>query len=358
MRGRLYLHARRSLIGLTKKRAFAQTQSVLAGKTRSYPASIYLPWGTYTANGVPFDHKRGDETQVTAPFPRLAVLRPPRDPDSLEIVEAFLGAVGGRVEIFDSDDRDRLRAVAADLLRNPPELIFAVGEEAAKAARSRLSALPLIYARVAPTVDLGIDPAADRVFGVARRASPKDVIGRLIRVAPKVKRLGLIYDPDRSSSRASEAVDAARELGVEVSRAKVRDAGDVQDALERLSDVDGYWVFDDPVLGRPAVFEPIVKHAMAGNLPVVCGRYDLVRSGALMSIEPDPRAEGVAAAKVGRALLWGRSPPETGRIQATGVRWTLNRKIAIMLGLDLPYAAIRDAWRVVNIPPPENVTGE
>lgn len=361
VRGRLFLDARRGLIGLTKKRAFAEAQAELTAKQRSYPATIYLPWGAYLANGVPFKHKRGGLTEVTAPFPRIAVLRPPKDPMALDIVAAYLAGIGGRVEVFDSDDRDRLASIAEDLRRQPPEAIFAVGEHAALAARSRLSAIPLIHTRVPPTTDLGIDPEANEpepVYGVDRRASPKDVVSRLIRVAPAVKRLGLIYDPDRSKKRAAEAEDAAREAGLEPFSARARHAGDVEAALETLSGVDAYWVFDDPALLEWNAFGRIARRALDQRRPVVAASYELARSGALMSVEPDPGAEGAAAAALTRTLLWGKERPQSHRVQATGVRWTLNRKIAMMLGLDLPFAAIREAWRVINTTPPEDVTGE
>ncbi len=361
LRGRLYLHARRGLIGLTKKRAFAEAQSALTARERPYPATIYLPWGAYLANGVPFDHKRGEETQVTAPFPRIAVLRPPRDAAALDIVQAYVAGIGGRVEVFDSDDRDRVESAAEDLRRKPPAAVFAVGRKAALAARSRLSALPLVHARVPPTTDLGIDPEAsppEPVYGVDRRASPKDFVSRLLAVATGVKRLGLIYDPDRSKKQAAAAEDAAREAGIEPFSAKVRDAGDVSDALEELSNVDAYWVFDDPALLQWSAFGPIARRALEERRPIVCAHYDLARDGALMAVEPDPAAEGAAAAELTRILLWGKKPPASHRVKATGVRWTLNRKIAMMLGLDLPHSAIREAWRVINTTPPVDVTGE
>ena len=202
----------------------------------------------------------------------------------------------------------------------------------------------MVHVRVPPHVDLGVDEESpDPVYGVARRASPRDVLTRLLAVASKVKRVAIIYDPGRSKEQTSAAVAAARDMGLEVFRAQVRDAGDVEGALDDLPDVDAYWVFDDPVLLQWLS---------------VCASYELARDGALMAVEPDPAAEGAAAATLTRQLLWGTGAPPPAFTQATGVRWTLNRKVAILLGLDLPYTAIREAWRVVNTTPPEDVIGD
>ena len=292
-------------------------------------------------------------------FPLIAVLRPPLDPVALDTVRAFLSGVGGQVRVFDSDDLGSLAATAEDLRVNPPDAIFTVGQAATLAARSRLSGVPVVHVRVPPHVDLGIDEESpDPVYGVARRASPRDVLTRLLAVASKVKRVAIIYDPGRSKAQASAAATAARDLDLEVFTAQVRDAGDVEEALDDLHDVDAYWVFDDPVLLQWLSFGPIARHALMRKRPVVCASYDLARDGALMAVVPDPEAEGAAAAALTRQLLWGAGAPPPHTTQATGVRWTLNRKVAILLGLDLPYTAIREAWRVVNTTPPEDVTGD
>ncbi|MBM4319774.1 MAG: tetratricopeptide repeat protein, partial [Deltaproteobacteria bacterium] len=75
VRGRIYLESTEAFINVERKTLFQGVQRSLLVKPRSYPDSIWIPYGEYKANGVKFKHEQGERTEVLVRFPRIAVIR-------------------------------------------------------------------------------------------------------------------------------------------------------------------------------------------------------------------------------------------------------------------------------------------
>ena len=77
--GRVELETRSELIHPKKKKIFEGIAERLAAAPVELPLSLYLPFGSYAANGVPFTLERGDkavDVKLLLPPPKLAAAQP------------------------------------------------------------------------------------------------------------------------------------------------------------------------------------------------------------------------------------------------------------------------------------------
>lgn len=65
LRGRIYFEAKTGIINPDKKRRFEQIREQYRSQSVTLPATLYLPYGEYTANNVPFTVVEGATTPPT-----------------------------------------------------------------------------------------------------------------------------------------------------------------------------------------------------------------------------------------------------------------------------------------------------
>jgi len=356
VRARLWLHAETSPSGLSRQRALTRARLAVGEIVRAWPSTFLLPWGTYRANGVRFDHAPSEAgTRLSVPFPRVAVLRPSADAVAGDAVRALLGDLGGQVELYD-DAGPGLGALLPDLRRHPPALVMGVGQAGAEAGRRGLPAVPLVYLRVpdhAALRDLG---GTAPMTGMLARPPPRAVLERLRRLAPGVRSVGVLHDPRLSKADADEAEKAGRAVGLKVTTAAVTRHEDVGAALATPGDaVDAWWLFADPAAATDANLTVLVRHGLARRRPVVVPDAHGLREGGLMAVVPDPAAEGRDAAMIAREALYGSGLPARGAFRVREVRWIVQRDVARRLGISIPAAVLRDASEVIDLAPPPEV---
>lgn len=80
-KGRIYFEAQTGIINRAKKKRFMSIRERFRSTDISLPITVYLPWGKYTANQVPFELRQGE------PAPRLEIF--------LQIDTAGLAKGGG-----------------------------------------------------------------------------------------------------------------------------------------------------------------------------------------------------------------------------------------------------------------------
>ena len=79
--GPIRLEADSEMIRVHKKKVFAKLQARLGKARMKIPSTLYLPFGSYLINGIPFDVRRGDVTELVL---RLSPEEPPPPPLSRE----------------------------------------------------------------------------------------------------------------------------------------------------------------------------------------------------------------------------------------------------------------------------------
>ena len=252
---------------------------------------------------------------------------------------------------------ERLRELAADLVRMNVDVILAISSTETEAARQSTSTIPIVFAGHADPVAVG------HVAGLARPGGNitgisvlmPDLVAKQLELMkqalPHMKRVGVVAVSTAPSTRpALHAVEAAAErLGVQVVPVLVRAREDLDEAFAKMARerVHGFVSVPSPLLRihRAVVAELSLKHRLAG----MHGPKDwMVGSGGLMSYYYDPDDGFRRVATYIAKILKGTKPGDLPVEQATKFELVINLKTAKVLGLTIPSAVLARADEVIQ----------
>lgn len=91
-RGRIYLEVKRRILNKTKREQFESIRTRFRSTDVELPTKIYLPYGDYTANNVPFQIKRGTQKAPSVTV-FLAILRDDESGTGTILLYTGLGVV-------------------------------------------------------------------------------------------------------------------------------------------------------------------------------------------------------------------------------------------------------------------------
>jgi putative ABC transport system substrate-binding protein len=191
-----------------------------------------------------------------------------------------LGWINGsnvRIDYRWAEDADRRQAYAAELVQLAPDVIVAAANPAGAAMQQATRTIPIVVPQMADPVTNGFVASLARPGGnITGFFLYDDGFGAkwlelLKEIAPRVNRVAVIYDPTNRSWAAMlrEIEVAALSLGVQLTPAGVRDAADIQRAIDAFAREanGGLIVFPSPITTVHREF--IVTLAARYRLPTV-----------------------------------------------------------------------------------------
>lgn len=254
---------------------------------------------------------------------------------------------------------DALPALAAELVRESPDVIVTFGTPASFAAKAATTTIPVVFASVGDPVGVGLAPALARPSGnitgisgvtLALTAKRLELLRELL---PGLRNVALLLNPsDPTADRVAEAgLAGARSLNLKVEifhAARPADLGSAFEAIKQsgasavLLQPDGmFWTFR----------EDIARLAASKALPAMYGFAEHVAAGGLMSYGASFFGEGGMLAKcvdyVDR-ILKGARPADLPIQEPTEFELVLNKGAAAALRLSIPQAVLLRASRVVE----------
>ena len=269
------------------------------------------------------------------------------------------GYVEGRNVVVEYRDGggspERLSPLAADIVRQHVDLIFARGAGAVAAAKRATSQVPIV------AVDLESDPVAagfvrtlaqpggniTGVFLDLPEVSAKQ-LQLLKEVLPQVSRVAILGDPALNRPQFQAAERAARALQIRPQLLEVRTSADLHQALDTARRERANAVV---ILSSPLVFyhrAEIGALATERRLPTVSLFTDLATAGGLMAYGPSlPEAFQRAGAYAGR-ILQGARPAELPVDRPIKFDWVINLKTARVLGLTIPSSVRARADQIIE----------
>ena len=249
---------------------------------------------------------------------------------------------------------ERLRGLAAELVAIKPDVIFALGGDVAPAVRAATSTIPIVMAVSVDPVQSGLVASLSRpggnITGVTFASS--DLAAKRLQLlhemAPDLRRIAVIWNPDHIDPEYRETQAAAKRLGIQVQSLEVRSAEDFDEA------------FQTALSGQAQALIPISSRLMLGNrLRIIqfANRYRLLaasgfgpwaREGALLSYGPDVDAITRRAASYVDKILRGARADELPVEQPTTFQLVINGKTAKALGLTIPDKLLATADEVIE----------
>jgi putative ABC transport system substrate-binding protein len=261
-----------------------------------------------------------------------------------------LGYVEG--QNVDIEDRyaegspERLRDLAAELVRLKVDVIVAEGAAAIRAAQHTTRTIPIVMAATADPVGQGF---------VASLAHPRENITGLSFLSTELpgKRLELLKEMVPQSTRIAVLISAAHPyyestmrnltgaaqvLGLHLHAVEVRSMDELDTAFAAMirAGADAVIVIEEALLLNSLRGGVVADLAAKSRLPVMYSWREWVEAGCLMSYGPSrPEALRRAATYVDK-ILKGTKPADLPVEQATTFEFVINLKTAQALGLTIP----------------------
>ena len=270
-----------------------------------------------------------------------------------------LGWVEGQNLVIDyryADGRaDRLPTLVADELRAKPDVIYAEGDPAIKAAKEATRSVPIIMIScdaVAAGLIVSLARPGGNVTGVT--CISREIAGKRIELLkenrPRLDRLAVLYNPDDPGKAVewSETETAARALGLKATPVPVRDENEFDRAFTAIvrGGSEALIILGDPFTILHA--NKLVTLAGKHRLPTMYAYGVFVTSGGLMSYGPNLIEMRRLAATYIDKILRGAKPEDLPVEQPTKFEFVVNLKTARTLGLSIPQSLLLRADEVIQ----------
>jgi putative ABC transport system substrate-binding protein len=305
------------------------------------------------------------EAQPPPKIPRIGVLSGSSLTTDARNREAFLqglrelGYVEGQTIVLEGrwaeGKRERLPALAAELVRLRVEVIVAGNVPAARAASQATQRIPIVLAG-GDAVGTGLITNLARPGGnitgltlaaVELSAKRLELVKEAIPTISRVAVLSLRDNPNTAPA-LQEMQGAARVLGVQLQSLSVHDPGEFEDAFVAMSREQA-----EALVVIPAAFfrihrARIIELAARDRLPTFWGGLEAVADGGLMAYGPDETSLWRRAATYVDKLLKGAKPGDLPVEQPMKFELGINLKTAKALGITMPPSLLLLADEVIQ----------
>jgi putative ABC transport system substrate-binding protein len=254
------------------------------------------------------------------------------------------------------DQVERLRALAADLVRLNVDVIFASGTPTALAAKAATTIIPIVF-------QIGNDPVTLKLVGSMNRPGGNITGVTNITVSLAAKRLGLLHelvpnaekiailDHPSSPGNDTQTMDlqeAARALGVNLVVLNAASVGDIDALFATLGQQHVSALLPTDNIFFNSRREQLVALAAHYNIPTLYTFREFVLAGGLMSyassLRDTMRLVGTYAARI----LKGEKLADLPVLQPTRFEFVINLKTAKALSLNIPPGILALADEVIE----------
>jgi putative ABC transport system substrate-binding protein len=257
---------------------------------------------------------------------------------------------------FGGGDGERLRAHAAELVRRKPDVLMASATTALAALRQATSELPIVFAQVTDPVGAGIVASLARpggnITGFTQHEYSLGVkwLELLKELAPRVKRVAVIYDADNPAAAGYLATitSSAATFQAQLTSFAVRDTAEIERAIGATAADAAAGIIVLPGSAPSARRDRIIALAAQHRLPAVFAFRYWVVSGGLASYGIDNIDLYRRAATYIDRILKGEKAAELPVQHATKFHLAINLKTAKALGLDPPITLLARTDEVIE----------
>jgi putative tryptophan/tyrosine transport system substrate-binding protein len=305
--------------------------------------------------------------QQTAKVARIGILDPSTASGSAVVVDAFrqelskLGWVEGKNIIieyrFAEQKTDRMRELAAELVRLSVDLIVTTGDGPTLAAKKATTIIPIVMTTSSDPVAQGLVASLARpggnVTGFSSLAAELNTkrLEILKDAIPKLARVALLQSPGSVTSdlQLKELRPAAVALKLKLEEIDTQaDAKGLESAFKTAKQKQVNAIMT--VATRPFFAERkrIVELAGKHRVPAIYFQKEFVDDGGLMSYGVDYDDLFRKAAHYVDKILKGAKPADLSVQQATKFEFVINLKAAKQIGLTIPVDLLQRANQVIK----------
>jgi putative ABC transport system substrate-binding protein len=289
------------------------------------------------------------------------------DPDVQSWLAAFRGGLaklgwteGSNFQIqlrWASDDPDRMKAFATELVDLRPDAILSVTTPVTNALVRETHTIPIVIVSVADPIASGFVTNVGRPGGnVTGFALYEPSMGGkwlelLKRIAPGVTRVALLFNPTTSvpiKFYMASILGAASSFTVQASAAPVHAQDEIEGVIAALASNPGAGIIAMPDLFNTINRDVIVAWTARYRIPAIYFFRSFADSGGLISYGPDFADQYPRAAGYIDRILKGEKPGDLPIQMPVKVPLIINLRTANALGLDVPLGLLNAADEIIE----------
>lgn len=250
-------------------------------------------------------------------------------------------------------DMSTAQSIAQKYVNDKKDIIFAITTPSSQTCAKAIKGtdIPLIFGAVTDPVSAGLVDTMEKPGGNTTGTSDKwpvaDQFNLLLQLAPKVKKIGIIYNPGETNSESNikEVKQICKNKGLELVLVSVSNTNEVFTAAQSLvGRCDAFYVpADNTVI---AAMEAVVKVSEQNKIPLLPGVSSNVAQGGFGTIGPDYYDIGVESAKLADKVIKGTKAGTIPVSTATRFEYFFNKKSAEATGIKIPEDLLSKAVKV------------
>jgi putative ABC transport system substrate-binding protein len=253
-------------------------------------------------------------------------------------------------------DQEHLRQQAADIASLAPDVILVESAAGLAAVRQMAPSIPIVFVMVGDPVGSGFVNSLAHPGGTITGFTnfEPSMGGKWLEVlkesAPVIKTVAVLLHPDQSSHanywKSAEA--ASHIIGIPLTKMAIRNADDIERALERLPTGSEQGLMVLPHLITASNRKSIIDFAARHRIPAVYGVRFFAKDGGLISYGVDSQELFRGAFGYINRILRGEKPSDLPVQAPIKFELVINLKTAKTLGLAVPPTLLARADEVIE----------
>ncbi|MDY4041615.1 MAG: ABC transporter substrate-binding protein [Collinsella sp.] len=241
------------------------------------------------------------------------------------------------------NDQSACQTIAAKLVSDGSDLIFAIATPAAQAVAGATTEIPIVGTAITDFAESGLvrdnEKPGTNVTGTSDLTPVAEQLELMQQVLPAVRRVGILF----SSAEANSAVQVKlaetelAKLGLESKQYGVSSSNEIQSMVETaVGEVDAIYAPTDNTISSSMA--QVASIALDAKIPVICGEEAQVTAGGLFSLSVSYEELGRMAGEMAVKILKGEDAPSDMPIEhmkADELKVVVNDETARALGVDL-----------------------
>ena len=305
----------------------------------------------------------GSSAQRTGTIPHIGFLTPGPNPREAAFWQGMrdLGYVDGKTFVADrrsaEGDFARLPALAAEIVKNRPDVIVAIASASALAAKQATATIPIVVVGASDPVGGGLVGNLARPGGNLTGTSTQTTaaVGKVLELIPqflpRAMRVAALWDPVNAISqqlRMGETLIAAARLHLLVRIIEVEAREDLDRAFAALKSArpDAVLISADTFFLANA--QRVAEFAVADHLPVFGTGRPLTEAGIFVSYGANTAVVARRSAAYVHRILKGAKPGDLPIEQPTKFEFVINLRTAKALGLTVPQSLLMRADDIIQ----------
>ncbi|WP_407390272.1 tryptophan ABC transporter substrate-binding protein [Carnobacterium jeotgali] len=256
------------------------------------------------------------------------------------------GYIDGKTMTLDfqnaQGDQSNLNSMSARFVSRGADVMVGIATPSAQALANSSQEIPIVLGAVTDPEGSGLVKSnatpGGNITGVSDLTPIKEQFALIKEILPEAQTIGILYSSseDNSIVQADQAIEIAREMGLDTQVMTVSSTNDVSQVGATLaSQVDAIWIPTDNTVA--SAMNTLVSAADSNGIPIFPAVDTMVEEGGLATVGLDQYELGRLTGEMVVAILNGESEPATTPIQYLDQgKVIINEEKAKQLGITIP----------------------